>query len=116
MKHRNSGHHAKHRHGIDTAENNPVRLETHEMMPHKLIDAPPYADIYLTSHGFEAIRPEAHKKVKEVLVDYDPCTTEYPKYCNEKVYEEDIDAEAEKFIKHKHKKFQLSKWMSMNGG
>ena len=107
MKHRSSEHHARHQHRIDTAENNPVRASKYEMMPHKLIDAPPYADIYLTSHGFEAIRPEPHKKVR--MVDYDQRITKYPKYCNEKVYEEE-------FIKHEHKKFELSKWMSMNGG
>ena len=76
------------------------------MMPHKLIDTPPYADINLTSHGFEAIRPEPHKKVR--MADYDIAM----KKCTRKTLMPKLKSLSNMSIK----KFELSKWMSMNGG
>lgn len=35
---------------------------------------------------------------------------------NDKVSKETVDAEAEEFIKHEHKMFELSRWMSMRAG
>lgn len=91
-----------------------------DLKVHKLIDAPPYPSISYTSNGFEAFRPE-----KEINVEKE--RPEYPwnsnKYVDQEensygklVYEdeeEDIDAEANNFIKWEHKKFNRAKWMSM---
>lgn len=61
---------------------------------HKLID------IYETSHGFEA---PTRKNMNSPLAYYN-------KHGGKVDEEDDIDAEAEKFIQLKHKKFQLSKY------
>ncbi|CAK9136024.1 unnamed protein product [Ilex paraguariensis] len=95
-----------------------VYASTMEAKPHKLFDAPPYDNIYVTAHGFEALVPKAPKKVQ--AVDHKHATeygkkcnhkhaTEYDKNCNQKVYEEDINVEAEEFIELEHEKFELSK-------
>lgn len=99
---------------MDTRERHEVRASTDEIMPHKLIDAPPYSDIYFTSHGFEAIRSDAQKKVS--VAEYDKRNAEYYNNVKGKTYEQDVDAEADEFIKQQRKKFQLSKWSYMNGG
>lgn len=67
-------------------------------LPHKLIDAPPYSSIYITSHGFEA--PTCKHMNSPLAYKHGGKVDE----------EDDIDAEAEKFIQLKHKKFQLSKY------
>lgn len=71
----------------------------------QLINAPPHSNIYMISHGFEA----NYGKVKKADTI---CVTEYVQNGDLKIYEEDVDAEAEEFIKHEHKKFAHSKWMS----
>ncbi|KAA8529643.1 hypothetical protein F0562_034257 [Nyssa sinensis] len=95
MQHRISEHHAKHQH----------RRYRHTT-GHELVDAPPYANIYGTSNGSEAMKPKVQRKVPDC---------EYAKNGNRQAYEEDIDAEAEEFIALEHKKFELSKLMSMKG-
>lgn len=64
-------------------------------VPHKLIDAPPYSSIYMTSHGLEA-----------------PTRKQKKPPWSHKSYggDEDIDAEAEMFIQLKHKRFLLSNY------
>lgn len=99
---------------MDTTERHEVRASTDEIMPRKLIDAPPYSDFYFTSHGFEAIRSDAQKKVS--VAEYDKRIAKYSNNVKGKAYEEDVDTEADEFIKQQHKKFQLSKWSSMKGG
>ncbi|KAG5520777.1 hypothetical protein RHGRI_033376 [Rhododendron griersonianum] len=74
---------------------------------------PPYADSYMKSYSFDECRPETQNKVavnKVAVVD-----NRHAKY---KVYEEeeDVNTEADDFIKHVRKKFQLrQKTMSIFG-
>ncbi|KAF7124575.1 hypothetical protein RHSIM_Rhsim12G0039900 [Rhododendron simsii] len=77
-----------------------------EQMPSTLFDPPPYADSYMKSYSFDEYRPETQHKV--VVVD-----NRHPKYkVNEE--EEDVNTEADDFIKHAHKKFrQRQKSMSI---
>ncbi|KAM7487252.1 hypothetical protein LguiB_024736 [Lonicera macranthoides] len=77
---------------------------THQQHDLQLIDAPPYSNIYMISRGFEA----NYDKVKKADTKR---VTEYIQNGDLKIYEEDVDAEAEDFIKHEHKKFELGKWM-----
>lgn len=84
-----------------------------EQMPNRLLDPPPYADSYMKSYSFDEYRPETQNKVavnKVAVVD-----NRHAKY---KVYEEeeDVNTEADDFIKHVRKKFQLrQKTMSIFG-
>lgn len=66
-------------------------------MPHKLVDAPPYSSIYVTSHGFEA------PARRNLLLNYERANREKAHY-DVKV-EDNIDADAEDYIKLKHKNF-----------
>ncbi|GFZ00047.1 hypothetical protein Acr_13g0014460 [Actinidia rufa] len=100
MQHRSSEHQTKHPCRVDTTEDFQIRVSMFEQMPRRLTDAPKYPDVYAN-----------HKKGR--VVQYE--TNRYAREDNNKVYEEDVDAEADDFIKHEHKKFQLSKWMSENG-
>ncbi|KAF7123507.1 hypothetical protein RHSIM_Rhsim12G0109600 [Rhododendron simsii] len=112
MQHRRSEHqnamHQRRMDAMDTTESYEVRYSTYEILPHKLVDAPPYSDIDLTSHGFEAERPKAQKMVR--VVDNDHQKTRYGKDFAGKVNEDNVDAKANEFIEHEHKKFQLRKW------
>lgn len=65
---------------------------------HKLIDVPPYPSIYYTSREFEAFRDK-----KEEKSGWD--------YSINKDKAEDINVEAEAFIKSMHRKFEVSKLM-----
>ncbi|KAL6983770.1 hypothetical protein U1Q18_017146 [Sarracenia purpurea var. burkii] len=104
-QHRSSDHQAKHRRRDDTGDRvAPPRCES---MPHKLIDAPPYSDIYLTARGFVALRPEVREKVRVV---------EFYDRREDGVYKEDIDAEADEFIKREHERFKITKWLSIDDG
>lgn len=75
--------------------------------PHKLHNVPPYSDIYFVGNGFKRI--SNHSQVNTNVINY------YErKNKNEFMrHEEDIDAEASDFIESRHKKFELSKTMSM---
>ncbi|KAG5610539.1 hypothetical protein H5410_021820 [Solanum commersonii] len=65
----------------------------------KLIDVPPYPSIRYTSRGFEAFRErEEEKSGWDYSINEDKA--------------EDINAEAEAFIKSMHRKFEVSKLMS----
>lgn len=66
-------------------------------MPHKLVDAPPYSSIYMTSQGFEA------PARRNLLLNYE-CANRGNAHPEVKVGN-NIDAEAEDFIKLKHKSF-----------
>ncbi|PWA82392.1 restriction endonuclease, type II-like superfamily protein [Artemisia annua] len=81
-------------------------------IPHKLHNVPPYSDIYFVGNGFKRIPDEC--QVNTNIINY------YERKNKNKngfmQYEEDIDAEAADFIESRHKKFQLSKTMSMIGG
>lgn len=91
-----------------------------EMKIHKLIDAPPYPSIRYTSDGFEAFRPEKEINVSKERQEYrwnsngyvDREENSYGKLVYEEE-EEDVDAEANNFIKSEHDKFNHAKWMSM---
>ncbi|KAL7196945.1 hypothetical protein ACSBR1_036868 [Camellia fascicularis] len=126
MNHRSSEHHhhhhhhhhnKHHHHHANATENYQVHVSTYDFMPRRFIEAPPYPNIYTTSHIDEArVRPEAHHK-KAMVEDYDQRAIEYGRDRNEKVVEEeDIDAEADEFIKREHKRFEMIKWKSMNKG
>ncbi|KAL8097919.1 hypothetical protein AgCh_030874 [Apium graveolens] len=73
-----------------------------ERMPSVVTDLPRYPNIYMmlnnnnnaTTHKGEA--PQGHKKVHFIK--------------KEKTKEASIDAEADGFIRQKHKKFELTKW------
>ena len=82
-----------HKHHHHNGSGHQKLLET----PHKLIDAPPYSSIYLTSSGFEA--PTRRK----LLLKYE-CANRGNAHPGVTV-ENNIDAEAEDFIKLKHKNF-----------
>lgn len=69
----------------------------------KSIDVPPYPSIRYTSHGFEAFRKPEEENVKKKS----PWIT-----INNEDKAEDINAEAEAFIKSMHRKFELAKLMS----
>ncbi|KAL1828710.1 hypothetical protein DCAR_0207962 [Daucus carota subsp. sativus] len=87
-----------HKHHHHNGSGHQKLLET----PHKLIDAPPYSSIYLTSSGFEA--PTRRK----LLLKYE-CANRGNAHPGVKVdAENNIDAEAEDFIKLKHKNFLLA--------
>ncbi|KAK1403257.1 hypothetical protein POM88_002862 [Heracleum sosnowskyi] len=66
-------------------------------MPHKLVDAPPYSSIYVTSHGFEA------PARRNLLLNYERANHEKAHYDGK--VEDNIDADAEDYIKLKHKNF-----------
>ncbi|XAR48112.1 hypothetical protein NMG60_11030828 [Bertholletia excelsa] len=101
MSERSSGGHpSKH-------QLNSTPSENYELTPHKLVDAPPYPHIFSIPCRIERPRPGSGNKENRASKGGNIG----------KVYEsEDIDAEAEEFIKHEHRKFLLSKWLSMNGG
>ncbi|KAJ8569738.1 hypothetical protein K7X08_006315 [Anisodus acutangulus] len=92
-----------------------------ELKVHKLIDAPPYPSIRYTSNGFEAFRNEKEENVSKERPEYSWNSNVYVdrqdgRY-GELVYEEaeeeeDVDAEANAFIKWKHNKFNRDKWLS----
>ena len=101
MQHRSSEHQTEHPLRVDTTEDFQIHVLTFEQMPRRFTDARKYPDVY-ANHTTGRV------------VEYE--TNWYAREGNNKVYEEDVDAEADAFIKHEHKKFQLSKWMSENGG
>lgn len=76
-------------------------------LPHKLVDTPPYSSIYVTSHGFEA------PTRRNLLLNYEHANYEKAHY-DGKVVEDNIDADAEDYIKLKHKNFSRgdSYWSS----
>ncbi|KAH0669132.1 hypothetical protein KY285_023288 [Solanum tuberosum] len=90
-----------------------------ELKVHKLIDAPPYPSITYTSNGFEAFRPENESNVRKERQEYQWSSNgyanreenSYAKIAYEE--EEDVDAEANNFIKWEHDKFNRAKLMSM---
>ncbi|KAK6791498.1 hypothetical protein RDI58_010579 [Solanum bulbocastanum] len=66
---------------------------------HKMIDVPPYPSIRYTSRGFEALRErEEEKSAWDYSINEDKA--------------EDINVEAEAFIKSMHRKFEVAKLMS----
>ncbi|KAI3817515.1 hypothetical protein L1987_11307 [Smallanthus sonchifolius] len=78
-------------------------------MPHKLHDTPPYSDIFFNGNGFERFsnQPQTNTRVSNY-------------YDHKHKYgfmqkEEDINAQAADFIESRHKKFELSKTMSVMG-
>lgn len=90
-----------------------------ELKVHKLIEVPPYPSLTYTSNGFEAFRPQKEANVTNERQEYRWNSTEYVDR-EEKSYgkiayeeEEDVDAEANNFIKWEHDKFNRAKLMSM---
>ncbi|XP_058195259.1 uncharacterized protein LOC131311718 [Rhododendron vialii] len=115
MQHGSSAHHAKRQLRPVASEDYKVResrfeqmpsglldpppYSRFEQMPSRLLDPPPYADSYMKSYSFDEYRPETQHKV--VVVD-----NRLAKYkVNEE--DEDVNTEADDFIKHAHKKFQI---------
>ncbi|KAF3613831.1 hypothetical protein FXO38_36021 [Capsicum annuum] len=93
-----------------------------ELKVHKLIDVPPYPSISYTSNGFEAFRHEKEVHVRKEKPEYpwnnigyvDQEENSYGKLAyEEEDEEEDVNAEANAFIKWKHDKFNRAKLMSM---
>ncbi|MFS7958868.1 hypothetical protein Hanom_Chr08g00683851 [Helianthus anomalus] len=78
-------------------------------MPHKLRDTP-YSDIFYNGNGFERYsnQPQTNTRV----ANYHGRKHMYEFMQKE----EDIDAQATEFIESRHRKFELSKTMSMMGG
>lgn len=95
---------------MDTTESYEVRDAKYGILPQKLVNAPPYSDIYFPSHVFEAVQPESHKMFR--VVDNGHQKIGYGKDITGKVNEDniDVDAKADEFIKHEHMKFQLRTW------
>nr|GMD21685.1 hypothetical protein A4A49_35564 [Ipomoea batatas]GMD23261.1 hypothetical protein A4A49_35564 [Ipomoea batatas]GMD26249.1 hypothetical protein A4A49_35564 [Ipomoea batatas] len=73
---------------------------------HKLIDVPPYPSIRFTPRGFEAFRSkdeeeEEHAGTRMMMKKY---PLPHPSRG-----EEDVDSEAEQFIRKEHSKFERAK-------
>jgi hypothetical protein len=140
MKHGSSKHQGKRQLRPVASEDYEVRGSTFEQMPHKLPGAS--EDFYGNSHSFELLRPENQYKVRgstseqtahklpsaseDFYVKYSSYDLVRPEHQNQarvdyynqpttyKVYEEEdeVNTEADDFIKYEHKKFQLSKTMT----
>ncbi|KAJ9554384.1 hypothetical protein OSB04_018429 [Centaurea solstitialis] len=80
-------------------------------MAHKLLDTPPYSDIYFIGHGFQRIPHQSQVYVRGTnYTDYKP---KYRFAQSEVDIDENVDAKATDFIESRHKKFELSKTMSI---
>ncbi|KAI3733447.1 hypothetical protein L6452_12890 [Arctium lappa] len=73
-------------------------------MPHKLLDTPPYSDIYFTGHGFQRIprQPQAYVRV----TNYYDGKPQYGVTQNEEDVDVNVDTEAADFIKLRHNFFE----------
>ncbi|KAI3516111.1 hypothetical protein L1887_15021 [Cichorium endivia] len=73
-------------------------------MPHKLLDTPPYSNIYFTGNGFERLSPQSQACVR-VTNYYNDCKHNYGFKQNEEDANTNVDEEAADFIESRHDKF-----------
>ncbi|KAK9276479.1 hypothetical protein L1049_006013 [Liquidambar formosana] len=129
MASRSSAYHAKHHHhDWDATDDYRVHASTMEPMPSKILDAPRRRNVHVTfSDLYEERVPETRERVRVVEYEraaepaarnesYKRATESAARNGSYKACEENIDAEADEFIEIRHRKFELSKWMSMNAG
>jgi len=142
MQDRSPKHQARHPYSVDPAYDYQVSFSTYEFVPQRLIHTLPSSSIYETSNGFAVISPEprhrkevrgdgyerAHQNVdaevdefikyeqkKVRVVDYDRAGDHAAYGGNSKVSGEDVNSEADGFIRHAHERF-LRKSRSVNYG
>ena len=82
--------------------------------PHKLLDTPPYSNVYFTGHGFKRLPSQPQADIR--VTKYSDRNHKYGFMHKEDDINKSVDAEATDFIESRHKKFELNKTMSMMGG
>ncbi|KAF9624303.1 hypothetical protein IFM89_009211 [Coptis chinensis] len=86
-----------------TSDEYRVHVNKIERMP-SIIDAPHYPNLHMLFNN---------KATQTTQVTESTVQIEHAKNSNQKVHDEDVNMEAEKFILQKRKAFGLCKWMTM---
>lgn len=111
MKHRTSSDDRQYHHRYQYPNDFELTV-TERKAIHKLIDVPPYPSIRFTPHGFEAFRSkdedEDEKEEGRGSRKYDTMMKKYP-LPHPSHGEEDVNDEAEQFIRKEHSKFERAK-------
>ncbi|KAI3516113.1 hypothetical protein L1887_15023 [Cichorium endivia] len=82
-------------------------------MPHKLLDTPPYSNIYFTGNGFQRLSPQPQAYVR--VTNYYDRNHKYGFTQNEEDANMNVDEEAADFIESRHKKFDFGKTITITG-
>lgn len=110
--HRHKHHHARQYQRFDSSNGYPVYATTLEPMP--LPEGHHYQYGNPIFNNYMEYVPEESRRIR--VVEYEPARIPVHAKVNKKKIEENVDAEAEEFIQHEHKKFILSKqWSEMSG-
>lgn len=104
--------HKKHGHQDDHVHRRPLNayeLYEREHMPNMLVKLPSYD--HRRAHDYPEVGPPRSHNERIFRPDYyETGRTFYPP-SDGRVFEQNIDAEAEKFIRLEHERFEPSKWM-----
>ncbi|KAI3733450.1 hypothetical protein L6452_12893 [Arctium lappa] len=73
----------------------------------KLMDTPPYYDIYFTRHGFERILFQTGEDIR--VANYYDRKHKYDSSQNKGDSDANVDVEAQDFIESRHRRFELAK-------
>ncbi|KAF7847434.1 hypothetical protein BT93_L2970 [Corymbia citriodora subsp. variegata] len=113
-----SPHHARQHHHIDEPRDYRVQRSDTEVISYD--SYPHYAHRPHTDHGLYGHTDRTEpRKARAVEIDvYDNSLASYLKddAGSKLVADEDINDEAEQFIRMEHRKFNMSRWMSKNSG